>query len=79
MPALRVMKDSSHIKAYTPLQAAAILVYEMSHLNWQATHRRSFGYPFEELNLVAGGTLQPRRRQKTVSASSGTGIKQKPQ
>jgi hypothetical protein len=63
MPTFRAKKDAPQIKAFTPLQAADILVYEMSTLNRQGTPRVTFSYPFHELNRMPGGILQPRRRQ----------------
>jgi hypothetical protein len=64
MPTFRPKKDSPEIKAFTPLQAADILVYEMSRLTRKGTPRGSFSYPFQELNRMPGGILQPRRRQR---------------
>jgi hypothetical protein len=62
MPSFKPKKDSPEIKAFTSLQAADILVYEMSQLNRLGTPRGNFSYPFNELNRIPGGILQPRKR-----------------
>jgi hypothetical protein len=63
MPTFRMKKDSLQIKAFTPLQAADILVYQMNLVGRQGTPRASFSYPFDELNRMPGAILQPRRRR----------------
>jgi hypothetical protein len=81
MPAFKPEKNSPQIRAYTPLQAAAILVYEMSQLNWQGMPQGSFSHPFQELNRMPGGVLRPRRarlRPSTLICSGNRGMKQKP-
>lgn len=64
MPVFRAKKESPQIKAFTPLQAADILVYEMSQLTQRDMSRVSFNYPFHELNRIPGGILQPRRHHR---------------
>ena len=56
------MRRLPQIKAFTPLQAADILVYQMSLVGRQGTPRVTFSYPFDELNRMAGAILQPQRR-----------------
>ena len=64
MPTFRPKKDSPEIKAFTPLQAADILVYQMSLVGRQGTPRVTFRYPFDELNRMPGAILQPQRRHR---------------
>ena len=62
MPTFRPKKDAPEIQAFTPLQAAEILVYQMNLVGRQGTPRMTFSYPFDELNRMPGAILQPRRR-----------------
>jgi hypothetical protein len=64
IPTFRPKKDSPEIKAFAPLQAADILVYQMSLVGRQGTPRVTFNYPFDELNRMPGAILQPRRRHR---------------
>jgi hypothetical protein len=64
IPAFRPKNDSPEIKAFTPLQAADILAYEMSLLTRRGTPRESFTYPFHELKQMPGGILKPHRRHR---------------
>ena len=45
MPTLRCKKDSPQTKAFTPLQGADLLVYQMSLLGRQGTPRATFSIP----------------------------------
>jgi hypothetical protein len=63
MSTFRPKKDSPRTEGFTPLQAADILVYQMSLVGRQGTPRATFGYPFDELNRMPGAVLQPRRRR----------------
>jgi hypothetical protein len=71
IPVFRTKKNSPLCEAFTPLQAADILVYEMGLLMQGDTPRGSFSHPFQELNRMPGGILQPagwrrlRRRLRT--------------
>ena len=67
MPTFRPKKDSPQMQAFTPLQAADILVYQMSIVGRQGTPRVTFSYPFDELNRMPGAILQPRRRHRPPS------------
>jgi hypothetical protein len=67
LPTFRAKKDSPQSKAFTPLQAADILVYQMSLLGRRGTPRGSFSYPFEVLNRMPGGILKPQRSRRHPS------------
>jgi hypothetical protein len=69
MPVFKAKKDSPQTKAFTPLQAADILAYQMSVLNRRGAPRESFSYPFQELNRIPGGILKPHRRQRLRSST----------
>jgi hypothetical protein len=57
MPTFRPKKDSPQIKAFAPLQAADILVHQMSLVGRQGTPRVTFCSPFDELNRMSGAIL----------------------
>jgi hypothetical protein len=69
MPTFRPKRDSPQMKAFTPLQAADILIYQMSLVDWQRTPRVTFSYPFDELNGMSGAILQPQRRHRPRPSS----------
>jgi hypothetical protein len=64
MPTLRPKKDSPQTKAFTPLQAADILVYEMGQLTQGGRPKAIFSYPFQQLNRMPGAIFQSRRRHQ---------------
>lgn len=71
-PVFKTKKNSPQSEAFTPLQAAGILVYKMSQLTPADMPRGIFSHPFHELNRMPGAIVQPRRRHRSIPSSSGT-------
>jgi hypothetical protein len=68
MPTFKSKTDSREVKAFTPLQAAEILAYEMSLLR-KGSPRPTLSPPFHELDRMPGGILTPRRRHRIHPSS----------